>query len=550
MRKYKRLIKSKITEKNSIKEDTVKHMTQKVNSKFQEIFRSSLVMSVATFSSRILGLVRELAMAAIFGASGWTDAFNVAYRIPNMLRDLFAEGSFSAAFVPIFSKCKNNPDTEQTPRSLLWSSFLLVTLLTGIIVIGIEIFASDIVKLMTSAEFSANQDKFEITVQLVRIMAPFLTFVSWAAILMGALNTFKVFFIPAFAPVTFNVAMITAIVFGSKWFEAKGLSPVLALGWGVLIGGMFQFLFQLPSLMKHHLSPGGPIALWNKNSKDILHRLGVGSVGIATNQINIIVNTILATGTVVGAVSWLTYAFRLFQFPVGILSVSVSNSNLVHFSEAWKQDRKADAIDYFKTSVEFSLVLICLASMLLIVLSEPSVHLVFERGVFSAADTLQTQKVLKLYALGLPFYGLYKLLAPTFFAIDLPKLPVKVSMLSVSVNIIFCVLLTPKYGFMILPLGTTLSMFISTSTLFWLLKKQLKFSLVEVLLGALLKTAGAAILASFLVRYLRDHFFATTDTFITKAFTFVALCGAGTVTYLVLLFLFGERKFLKKILSK
>lgn len=525
-------------------------MTQGGRSKFQEIFRSSLVMSVATFSSRILGLVRELAMAAIFGASGWTDAFNVAYRIPNMLRDLFAEGSFSAAFVPIFSKCKNNPDQEQSPQSLLWSSFLLVTLLTGLIVLGIEVFAESIVRLMTSSEFTQDVDKFEITVQLVRIMAPFLTFVSWAAILMGALNTFKIFFIPAFAPVTFNVAMITAIVLGSKWFESKGLSPVLALGWGVLIGGMFQFLFQLPALIKQKLAPGGQIMLWNENSKQILHRLGVGSVGIATNQINIIVNTILATGTVVGAVSWLSYAFRLFQFPVGILSVSVSNSNLVHFSEAWKQERKEDAVEYFQTSVNFSMILIFFASMLLIALSEPSVHLVFQRGAFDANDTLQTQKVLRLYALGLPFYGLYKLLAPTFFAIDLPKLPVKVSMFSVSLNIIFCLSLTPHFGFLILPLGTTLSIFSSATILSFLLMRELKLSMQTVFFKITAKTFTAALLSGIALHYLRLKVFSYDESFIWKALVFVALCLIGALGYFGILFLLGERKFLKKILSK
>lgn len=525
-------------------------MTQGARSKFSEIFRSSFVMSIATFSSRILGLVRELALAAIFGASGWTDAFNVAYRIPNMLRDLFAEGSFSAAFVPIFSKCKNNPKSEQAPTSLLWSSFLLVTFLTGLVVIGIEIFAEQIVTLMTSQAFVSNTEKFEITVQLVRIMAPFLTLVSWAAIFMGALNTFKIFFIPAFAPVTFNIAMITAIVIGSKWFESKGLNPILALGWGVLIGGAFQFLFQLPSLFKQKLFPSGDIQLLNKNSREILHRLGIGSVGIATNQINIIVNTILATGTVVGAVSWLSYAFRLFQFPVGILGVSIANSNLVHFSEAWKQDRKEDAIDYFKTSVEFSMVLIFFASMLLIVLSEASVHLVFQRGAFGLDDTLQTQKVLKLYALGLPFYGLYKLLAPTFFAIDLPKLPVKVSMFSVSLNIIFCVVLTPKYGFLVLPLGTTLSIFSSATILSYLLMRELKQSGKEIFLAISIKSFSAALLSGIMLHYLTKLFFDLGESFLMKSFLFVALCLVGGIAYFGLLLLFGERKFLKKILSK
>lgn len=519
-------------------------------SKFSEIFRSSIVMSIATFSSRILGLVRELSLAAIFGATGLTDAFNVAYRIPNMLRDLFAEGSFSAAFVPIFSKVKNSDNAKQSPQSLLWSSFLLITLLTGCIVLGIEIFAESIVRLMTSQQYVSNAEKFEVTVNLVRIMAPFLMFVSWAAVLMGALNTFKIFFIPAFAPVTFNVAMITAIIFGSSWCIERNINPIYALGWGVLVGGLFQFLFQLPALMKQKLGPTLKVELINENTKEIINRLGVGSIGIATNQINIIVNTILATGTVVGAVSWLSYAFRLFQFPVGILSVSVANSNLVHFSGAWKQGKTEDAIGYFKTSVNFSMILIMFASTLLFALSEQSVHLVFERGAFDSNDTYQTQQVLKLYALGLPFYGLYKLLAPTFFAIDLPKTPVKVSMFSVTVNIVFCLLLTPVYGFLILPLGTTISMLISSVVLSVLLMRRLELSFKDVFLIITLKTIVAAICSGTALHFLTQKMFSVDQSFLMKSFVFVALCAIGAALYFLILFLLGEKNFLKKILSK
>ena len=525
-------------------------MAQPSKSKFKEIFRSSLFMGIATLSSRLLGLVRELSLAAIFGASGLTDAFNIAYRIPNMLRDLFAEGSFSAAFVPIFAKTKADPNSEQAPASLLWSSFILISLLTGVIVIGIEVFADQIVELMTSKEYVADQKKFQITVTLVRLMAPFLMFVSWAALFMGALNTFKVFFIPAFAPVTFNVAMITAIVFGSKWFASNGLDPILALGWGVLIGGVFQFMFQLPSLIKLKLGPAGPIELINPNTKKIIHRLGVGSIGIATNQINIIVNTILATGTVVGAVSWLSYAFRLFQFPVGILGVSVANSNLVHFSESWKSDQKEDAIEYFKTSVDFSLTLIMLATALLFSLSEQSVHLGFERGAFDVNDTLQTQKVLKFYALGLPFYGLYKLLAPTFFAIDLPKIPVKVSMGAVAVNIVFCLLLTPKFGFIILPLGTTLSMLITSTVLSLLLTKKFNLSVFSIFGKTALRTSLSALATIFILQYLAVQLFSQQDSFVFKSGIFLVLCLIGMICYMTFLFVLGERKFLKKILSK
>jgi len=304
----------------------------------KKVLFSSAKMAIATFSSRILGLVREQAIAAVFGASGLTDAFQIAYRIPNMLRDLFAEGAFSSAFVPTFTglRLKN----EKLAKSLLWSMAVLLVLITGVLSTVIIIYAPEIILMLTKEVFNSDAARFNITVQLVRIMAPFLVLISLAALFMGALNTLKVFFVPSFAPALFNVAMIACIFLLPERLKIWGHHPILSLGIGVMLGGFVQMIVQLPILFKKGYGPQGPINLVNTESKLILNRLGIGTVGIAATQINVIVTTILATGTVVGAVSWLTFAFRLFQFPVGILSVSIAGSNLVHFSDAWKSGKK------------------------------------------------------------------------------------------------------------------------------------------------------------------------------------------------------------------
>ncbi|MCR9204867.1 MAG: murein biosynthesis integral membrane protein MurJ, partial [Halobacteriovoraceae bacterium] len=432
---------------------------------------SSLKMAFATFSSRILGLVREQVMASAFGASGVTDAFTIAYRIPNMLRDLFAEGAFSSAFVPILTNVLG--EGEEKSKSRLWTMAIILFSITGLISIGVIIFAKQVVFLVTDDLFVSDPQRLELTVQMVRIMAPFLTLISLAALFMGALNTLKVFFVPSLAPAFFNVVMILFMIFLPPVLEEKGFHPALALALGVIAGGFVQMLIQVPLLFKKSF---GPNSAWEFRSPwigSILNRLGIGTVGIAATQINILITTILATGTQVGAVSWLTYAFRLFQFPVGILSVSIAGSNLVHFSSSLKSGDQEDSIKILGTSYQASWLVIIPAFCLLMALATPTVHLIFERGAFGRTDTLESALALKCYLVGLPFYGLYKIFAPTFFSLDRPKIPVFISITAIVVNIIFCTVMVPHYGFAVLALGTSLSMMLNCGLQAIFLKKYL-----------------------------------------------------------------------------
>lgn len=514
----------------------------------KKVLLSSAKMAVATFSSRILGLVREQAIAAVFGASGVTDAFTIAYRIPNMLRDLFAEGAFSSAFVPTFTgvKLKN----EKLAKGLLWSMAVLLFLITGVISVLIMIFAPEIVAAITGEVFNSDAQRMEMTVQLVRIMAPFLVLISLAALFMGALNTLKVFFVPSFAPALFNVVMIACVFLLPDHLKVWGKHPVLSLGIGVILGGFVQMIVQLPMLYKKGFGPQGPFKLVSTDSKVILNRLGIGTIGIAATQINIIITTVLATGTVVGAVSWLSFAFRLFQFPVGILSVSIAGSNLVHFSDAWKKGNKEEAKKFLATSYNLSLLTIVPAMALLFALSRESVHLVFERGAFDFNDTNMTNTALMFYLVGLPSYGLYKIFAPTFFTLDKPKIPVRISVFAILCNIVFCVILTPKYGFWILALGTSLSMIINSSIQGLLLKKflELKWSFFFNL--KILKIVISGVVTYFVTLYLSKEFFSFDQSFIIKMVTFCIIGLSGASCYGVSLLILGEGKFLKKLIRR
>ena len=511
------------------------------------VFLSSLKMALATFLSRILGLVREQVMAHYYGASGLTDAFLVAYRIPNLLRDLFAEGAFSAAFVPTFVEA--NQEGREKARELLWSLFILLFIMTGVVSLVTIYFAPEIISVFAPS-YENDLERFTLTVMLTRIMAPFLLFVSLSALFMGALNSLKIFFIPSLAPAFFNITMILSMLLLPAFLIERGYPAIYSLGLGVFLGGIVQALVQFPLLFKNMYGPVWPKEILGTRSKKVFKKLGPGLVGFAATQVNLLINTILASGTIIGAVSWLSYSFRLFQLPVGILSVSIGNSNLVHFSEAWKQGKGEEAKDFFISSYFLSYLLILPAMAVLYVLSDEIVKIIFERGKFDAFSTLMTAKALRWYALGLPFYGIYKILVPTFYAIDKQKVPVYTSLLSIAVNIAFCLSLTPIYGFEVLALGTTLSMLVNSLAQIIILKRSLAFTWGNFIGARILKMIFATLVVAFLVERLTQVFPMNFDSLFYNLLWF-ALASLCTYTaYGLLLFVLGERSAVLSLIKK
>lgn len=511
------------------------------------VLLSSIKMAVATFLSRIFGLVREQVLAAYFGASGLTDAFQVAFRIPNLLRDLFAEGAFSSAFVPTFTEAKNN--NQQEAKELLWSLFFLLALITGAIGLLTFIFAPTIVSYF-APNYVNDPVKFQVTVVLTKIMSPFLLCVSLAALFMGALNSLKVFFIPSLAPVFFNVASILSMIGFPAYLGSLGYEPVYALGIGVMIGGVAQALVMVPLLFKHHFGFVMPTKIWSLKVKKVVNALGPGLIGFAASQVNLLVSTILATSSVEGAVSWLTFAFRLFQFPVGILSVSIGNSNLVHFSDEWKKGNREAAINFLKTSYDMSYFVIVPCMVLLYGFSHEYVNLIFERGRFDSSDTAMTAMALKYYALGLPFYGIYKIFVPTFYALDRQKVPVYTSLVSIGINIGFCLLLVPRYGFKILAIGTTLSMLLNTTFQSFFLNKTLDLNLSFFVGKRMVKILASGLLAYLVLYYVAHRYPVIELSLIPKLILLSLESGVVLLVYLFSLTLLGEAGFMRPLLNR
>lgn len=503
-------------------------------------------MAIATFMSRILGLVREQVMAAYFGASGITDAFLVAFRIPNLLRDLFAEGAFSSAFVPTFVEA--NQESKEESRELLWSLFWLLTITTGTICLLIGIFAPELIEIFAPS-FTKDPEKFHITVVLTRIMAPFLTFVSLAALFMGALNSLKVFFLPSLAPAFFNIVSVLVMLTMSGFLDSHGYPAVYSLGIGAMLGGLVQAAVQFPILYKYGFKPMWPKKLWSPRAIKVVKLIGPGMIGFAAAQINLLINTILATGTIVGATSWLNYSFRLFQLPVGILSVSIGNSNLVHFSEAWKKGDEKGAKDLLKSSYYLSFLTVLPSLAILYCFSEEIVNLIFERGKFDRHSTIMTAEALRMYALGLPFYSLNKIWVPTFYALNRQRVPVIASLMSIGFNITFCLILTPIYGFKVLALGTTLSMLVNAGFQSWMLKKDLDLDWDFFFSPKVLKVFAATLVSALIVSFgLKVEFF--TQPLMVKCLIVAAQISVVGLLYGAILMILGERAAVMALVGK
>lgn len=514
-----------------------------------KILKSSAVMAVATLTSRVLGLVREQAIAMMFGASFLTDAFWVAYRIPNMLRDLFAEGNFSSAFVPVLSEELHQ--SEEAGRDLFWSVFFLLGIITTSVSACVLFFSAEIIEVI-APPFSSNPEQFQIASNLVKIMAFFLPCVSLAALAMGGLNSKKLFFLPAMAPASFNVIMIMAIFGLTAYFKSVGIQTIYALGVGVLVGGATQFFVQLPSLLKHGYELKAKINLLSPQVKRIMHRLGIGTIGIAATQINLLINTFLATSAGVGAVSFLSFGMRLFQFPVGILGVSISGANLVYFSEKWKSGEQQQAKDILESSYFLSLFVMLPATTFLFIFARELVFLVFERGSFDQIATSNTALALKCYLIGLPSYGLYKVFGPTFYAIDREKLPIGISIFCILINVVFCLVLTPVYGFKILALGTSVSMLLNSFLQMVFLGREIGLGLSFYLSRKIIKLIGLnlsiAILSFILKNYIAQE--SIPKSFLTEALifgsSFIIFCGV----YLFLMTLVGDKELVISFMEK
>lgn len=433
-------------------------------------------MGIAVFLSRILGLVREQVFAALFGASHATDAYQIAFRIPNLLRDLFAEGAMSAALVPTFIQVQKEKGAArgwQVATRVFVTLFILVSIIAGV---GI-LCADPLVSLYASA-YQEVPGKFELTVRMTRIMTPFFPLVALAAAFMAILNACGKFFIPSFASAMFNLVSILVGVLFVKVFPHFFEAPIEGMAYGVLAGGFVQALIQWPILLRQGYRPSwnAPEAvpvLQDPALKRMMFLMVPGTLGLAATQINILVNSIFATSVGEGAVSWLNYAFRLMQFPIGIFGVSLASATLPAFSRAWTAGSYEEASQSLLKSVKRVFAINFPAAAGLAFLGVPIIGLIFEHGRFSADDTLATAQALAAYAVGLTAYSVVKVLVPICYAVGETRFAVWSSFFSVTSNLIFNFIFVKRLGFVGLALGTSITAILNSALLWWMITRRM-----------------------------------------------------------------------------
>ncbi len=394
------------------------------------LLRSSALVGAMTMVSRVLGLVRDMVIAAFIGAGPHADAFFIAFKIPNFLRRLFAEGAFAQAFVPVLADYKEQgalPAVQALVNrvaGVLGGTLLLLT--------GVAIAAAPLVAALFAPGFIGHPEKFELTSGLIRITFPYLLLISMTGFCGAILNSYGRFAVPAFTPVFLNLCLIFAAVVAAPWFE----QPVFALAWGVFFAGVIQLLFQLPFLYRLELVPRPVVDVKHEGVRRILKLMLPALFGVSVSQINLLLDTVLASFLPSGSVSWLYYSDRLSELPLGVFGVAIATVILPNLSA----HRAAAREDQFTFTLDWAMRLVLLigipAAVALVLLAVPILATLFQNGDFNAVDVSMSALSLRAYSLGLVAFMLVKVLAPGYYARKDTRTPVKIGVVAMLANMV------------------------------------------------------------------------------------------------------------------
>jgi len=447
----------------------------------QGLFRSFFTVSFYTFLSRILGFIRDILIAKFLGSTVTSDAFFVAFRLPNFFRRVLAEGAYSASLIPVLSGVVIDSKDDYEAADFVENTMSLLLFVT-IILTFLFYFGMPYIIQILAPGFSVNEEAFYLAVHFGKIIFPYLIFISLVAHFTAIINVHGKFAAGAFAPAILNISFILSLFLLTPQLSSAGH----ALSYGVLIGGLFQFLFMYQAVLKLY-RPRIRIPVFNEKLKNFFRLFFPGVIGSGVIQLNIIIGTIIASFLPVGAISHIYYADRLNQLPLAIFGISMGIVLLPSLSKAIKNDDQKEVDITQNRSLEFSLLISLPSAVGLFILSTPIIHILFERGAFVAEDTLYTAQVLSIFSLGLPAYILTKVLVTCFFAREDTKTPLYVSIISVVTNIILSLLLISTMREMGIALATAISAWINTFLLFLILRIKKNLILDSVFLKNSLK---------------------------------------------------------------
>jgi len=414
-----------------------------------------------TFLSRILGFIRDMVVANLFGVTAGVDAFYVAFKIPNFMRGLFAEGSFSQAFVPVLSEYRHQNSFEET-REFIGHIFAALS----IVLIGITIFcviASPLLITLFAPGFKSGMPRFELATSMLRITFPYLLLISLTAFLGSILNAYHRFGVASFTPALLNIAMIGSAFFLAPFFHP----PVIGLAWGVFIGGVIQVIFQMPFLYRMNLLPR-PSLNWQNSGVQKVFRLMLPALfGASVVQISLLFNTIFASFLKIGSVSWLYYSDRLAYFPLGVFGVALSTVILPHLSKKFTNNEHSEFAATLDWGIRCNLLIGIPASLALLLLAGPLITCLFQYGKFTAFDVIMTRKSVIAYSLGLLAFMLIKVLSSAFYSRQDIKTPVRIATISMISNILLNAALIMPLAHAGLALATSFAAWINASLLFY-----------------------------------------------------------------------------------
>ncbi len=520
-----------------------------------KLFKSTALVSVLTFTSRLFGFLREHLVARIFGASALTDAFFIAFRIPNMLRQFFSEGAFATAFVPVLSDYKTNRTPAEKRALIDHVAGTLGAIL--LMVAGIGVLIAPVLVSIFAPGYWKQPAQFALTVDLLRITFPYVFFVSLCGFSAGILNTHGRFAVPALTPILLNIAMI----FGALTLADKFDVPIKGLAWSVLLGGVIQLAVQVPALIRLGLLPRPRWNWQDSGVRKIVKNMVPTMFGASVAQINLLVDTAIASAIMVGAVSWLNNADRLLQFPQGVFGVALSAVILPHLSRRFVENDNQGYQRSLDWALRSALIIGVPACITMVLCADALVWAVFGYGKYSARDVEMASLSLKTLALGFPAFIAVKVLAPAFFARMDTRTPVKAALASMVTNMVLCALFVglmmhvwhtsaPHVG---ISLASAIAGYVNALLLLYWLRKQAVFMPQPGwwLFLAQLFMAGLALIALLLgARMLLFDTFALSFAGVGATIRFgwlLSAIGVGAVVYLGTLMLGGIR--LKQLLD-
>ena len=496
-----------------------------------------------TTISRILGFVRDSIIARVFGVGIETDAFFVAFKIPNLLRRISAEGAFTQAFVPILSEYKNRKSKIEVSYLINKVATLLGFFLVLVTLLGV--FGAPWLIYISAPGFVTDPEKFDLTVNLLQITFPYIFFISLVSMAGGILNTYGKFVVPAFTPVWLNISFILAALCFSDLFE----EPVTVLAWAVFFGGALQLFFQIPFLKQVGFLPKINLDIKDKGVWRVLKLMGPAILGVSVVQISLLINTIFASFLAAGSVSWLYYADRLMEFPAGVLGVALSTILLPNLSKSFSGKKTKDYSDLINWGLRLGILLSIPAATALAILSIPLISTLFHYGAFTEIDVLMTQRALIAYSIGLVGLILIKILAPAFYAQQNVKTPVKIALFTLFCTQFMNLIFIGYFKHAGLALAIGLGACINASLLFYHLRKGMIFKLNDGWAIFLIKIILASLIMSLGLVYFRgeiDIWF--NYSALSRFLHLFALIIFGAIVYFVVLRIFrlDVAEFFKK----